>query len=130
MVSDVTPPAPCILANPESLRGPALVTIAYFFVYYAFMVLQLTSRSAACSAGSRNASSAFRRPPCETEAEYALCCEPEAVDVLLAMDNQAGEYVARDPPLCFEDAARLGGTSFDVARFRSKGREGAGMEGL
>ena len=42
------------------------------------------------------------------------CCELEAVDETLAIHGArqgSGAYVARDPPLCFEDT--FGGSSFE-----------------
>ena len=36
-----------ICSDVEELRGPAVVTVLYFLVYYSFMVLQLSTRSAA-----------------------------------------------------------------------------------
>jgi hypothetical protein len=46
-----------------------------------------------------------------------VCCDYEAVDMALAIHHQPGDYIARQPPLCTEDAASLGGTSFPRARF-------------
>lgn len=45
------------------------------------------------------------------------CCEPEAIDVALAIHHHPDEFVARQPPLCFEDP--MGGTSFEPSRFAS-----------
>ena len=38
---------------PAEYRGPAGVTVCYFLVYYAFMLLQLSTRSAAVARASR-----------------------------------------------------------------------------
>lgn len=43
-------------------------------------------------------------------------CELEAVDMTLALDHQADEYVAMEPPLCHEQAPR-GSSSFANSRF-------------
>ena len=50
-----------------------------------------------------------------TSADGSFCCEPEAIDMAFALQNHEDQYVARDPPLCSEEAQ--GGTSFEASRF-------------